>query len=65
MFKTIFSRFPGIFIEKTTFKEFEQICEQIDNEEENQYNDKKETIDFNIDYWQSEKYVPKHLIGLL
>ena len=50
MFKTIFSRFPGIFIEKTKFKKFEQICEQIDNEEENQYNDKKETIDFNIDY---------------
>ena len=50
MFKTIFSGYPGIFIEKTTFKELEQICEEIDNEEENQYNDKKETIDFNIDY---------------
>ena len=49
MFKIICSRFAGIFNEKTTFEEFEEICEQIDNEEENQYNDKKETMDSKID----------------
>ena len=29
LFTNIFSRFNGIFIEKTTFEEFEEICEQV------------------------------------
>ena len=49
MFINILCRFPGIFIEKTTFEEFEEICEQIHKEYENQYNDEKQTIDSNID----------------
>ena len=57
MFKPIFCRFPRIFNEMTTFKEFEEICEQIHKEWENQYSDKKEIIDSNIDlltnfYWE-------------
>ena len=32
MFKTIFFRFPEIVIEKTTFEEFKEICEQIHKE---------------------------------
>ena len=40
-------------MEKTTFEEFEEICEQIRKE----YNDEKEIIDSNIDlltnlYWE-------------
>ena len=45
----IFCRFSGIFIEKTTFEEFVEICEEIRKEEEIQYNNEKEIIDFNID----------------
>jgi len=37
----IFCRFSGIFIKKTTFEEFEEICEQIHREQEIQYNDEK------------------------
>ena len=48
MFKIICSRFAGIFNEKTTFEEFEEICEQIPKEYENQYNEEKETIYSNI-----------------
>ena len=32
MSTNIFPRFPGIFIEKTTFEEFEEIFEQIRKE---------------------------------
>ena len=35
----IFRRFSGIFKKKTTFEEFEEICEQIHSEQEIQYND--------------------------
>ena len=41
MFINILCRFPGIFIEKTTFEEFEEICEQIHKEYEIQYNNEK------------------------
>ena len=32
LFTNIFWRFPGIFIEKTTFEEYDEICEQIHKE---------------------------------
>ena len=32
MLTIVFRRFPGIIIEKTTFEEFEEICEQIHEE---------------------------------
>ena len=50
MFITILRRFPGMFNEKTTFEEFEKICEQIYKEKENQYNDEKEIIDSTLIY---------------
>ena len=40
--------FSGIFIEKTTFGVFVEICEQIRKEKEIQYNDEKEMIESNI-----------------
>ena len=46
----IFCRFPGNFIVKTTFEEFEEICKQIHKEHENQYINEKEIIDSNDDY---------------
>jgi len=57
MFTNIVRRFPGIFIEKTKFIEFEEIWEQILKEYEIQYNDENEIIDTNIDsltnfYWE-------------
>jgi len=39
-------------IEKTTFEEFEEICEQIHKEYEIQYNDEKEILNSNIDLFQ-------------
>ena len=42
-------RFSGTFIEKTTFEEFPEICEQIQRKKEIQYNDENEIIDYNID----------------
>ena len=45
MLTNVFRRFPGIFIEKTTFEEFVEICEEIRKEEEIQYTNKKEIID--------------------
>jgi len=47
LFTNIFCRNPEIFIENTTFEEFEEICEQI-QEKEIQY-DEKEIIDSNSD----------------
>jgi len=41
--------FAGIFIEKTRFEEFEEICEQIHKVLEIQYYDKKEINNSNID----------------
>ena len=38
-----------MFIEKTTFEEFKEICKQICKEYEIQYYDEMEMIDFNID----------------
>ena len=61
MFKTIFCRFSGIFNKKTTFREFEEFCEQIYKKKNN--NDKKETIDSNIDLLTN--FNKKHLISLL
>ena len=57
MLTNIFCRFHSIFIEKATFEEFEEICEQICKEQEIQYNDEKEIIDYKIDlltnfYWE-------------
>ena len=49
MFTNIVRRFPGIFIEKRKFIEFEEIYEQILKEYEIQYNDENEIIDTNID----------------
>ena len=49
MFTQIFCRFPAIFIEKTTFKEFEEIYEQICEEKQIQNSDEKEIFDSNID----------------
>ena len=49
MFTKIFCRFPAIFFEKTTFKEFEEICEQICKKNQIQNSDEKEIIDSNID----------------
>ena len=49
MFTKIFCRFPAIFIEKTTFKEFEEIYEQICKQKQIQNSDEKEIIDSNID----------------
>ena len=48
LFTNIFCRFPGIFIEKTTFEVFVESCEQIHKNEEIQCNDGKEIIDSNI-----------------
>ena len=45
LFTNIFKRFSGIFIEKTTFKEFVEICKQ--RKYEIQYKD--ELIDSSID----------------
>ena len=45
----MFCRFYGIFIEKTTFEKFVEICEQIRKKIEIQCNDEKEIIDANID----------------
>ena len=42
-------RFSGTFIEKTTFEEFVEICEQIQRKKEIQYNDENEIIDYNMD----------------
>jgi len=39
MLINIFCRFSGLFIEKTTLEEFEEICEQIHKELRIQYND--------------------------
>ena len=49
LFTHIFCRFTGIFIEKTTFEELEEICEQIHKEKGIQWNNGKEIIDSNID----------------
>ena len=38
-----------MFFEKTTFEDFEEICEQIRKEEEVEYNDEKEISASNID----------------
>ena len=57
LFTNIFCRFLGIFIEKTTFEEFEEICGDI------QYNDEKDIINSNFERISIEKYVPKHLIS--
>ena len=51
MFLNILCQFPGIVIEKTTFEEFEEICEQIHKKYEIQFNDEKEIIESNIDLW--------------
>jgi len=63
IFKIIFCRFPGIFNENTTF---EEICLQI-QEQENHYNDEKKKLILTLIYWQisNEKYVFRHLICLL
>ena len=55
MFKTTSCWFPRTFNEKTTFEEFKDICEQISEEGEYQYNDEKETLN----YWHisNEEYV--------
>ena len=52
MFKTIFSRFPGIFIEKTTFEGFEKSAVMK----------KKQLLLLLIYIITNEKYVPEHLI---
>ena len=44
MFTIVFRRFPRI-------EEFEEICEQISEEEEIQLNDDKEIIDSTIDFF--------------
>jgi len=41
LFANVFRRFPGIFIEKLTFEEFEEMYRQI-------YKDDKEIIDSTI-----------------
>ena len=66
MFKTIFCRFPEIFNEKTTFEEFEEICEQIKYKKINIKMKKKRMI-LTLIYRKisNKKYVPKHLISLL
>ncbi len=35
---------PAIVIEKTTFEEYREICEQICKEKENQHNDEKKIM---------------------
>ena len=49
LFTKIFCRYFRILIEKTTFEEFVEICEQIHRELEIQYNDENEIIDSSID----------------
>ena len=44
-------RFFKIIIEKTTFEEFEEICEEIQRKKEIQFNYENEIIDFSIDLW--------------
>ena len=39
----------GIFIKKTTFEEFTEICEKIHRKEEFQFNDENEINDSNFD----------------
>ena len=44
-----FRRFSRIIIEKTTFEEFEEICEYIQRKLEIQNNDENKIIEFSID----------------
>ena len=51
MFTNVFRRFLGIFIEKTTFEDFDEIYEQISEEQVIQNNDDKEIIDSTFEFF--------------
>ena len=47
-----FCRFPGIFTKRIYLKNLEEICKQIHKEYDIQYNDEKEIIDSNINFFR-------------